>query len=51
MSGIQGLGSPAASYAASLISPLSASQSDGDEVQLQPGAALSPSQLDQLRRK
>ena len=51
MSGIQGLGSPAGSYAASLISQLSAPQSDGDEVQLQPGAALSPSQLDQLRRK
>ena len=51
MSGIQGLSSPAGSYAASLISQLSAPQSDGDEVQLQPGAALSPSQLDKLRRK
>ncbi len=51
MSGIQSLGGAAANYAASLISPLSGAQSDGDELQVQPGAALSPTQIDQLRRK
>lgn len=50
MAGIQGLGSPAANYGAALISAASGSQGGGAQ-QVQPGEALSPSQIEQLRRK
>lgn len=49
MSGIQGLGSPAANYAASLIA--SGAQGADAALPVQPGSALSPSQIEQLQRK
>lgn len=51
MSGIQGLGSPAANYAATLLSSSAASQNDAGELPIQPGSVLSPTQLEQLKRK
>lgn len=49
MSGIQGLGSPAANYAASLIA--SGAQGGDTALPVQPGSALSSSQIEQLQRK
>jgi len=49
--GISGVGASAAGFSASLTSPFSPASADGDDTQLQPGTALSPDQIAQLRRK
>ncbi|HVX62317.1 MAG TPA: hypothetical protein VHC19_16995 [Pirellulales bacterium] len=49
MSGIQGLGSPAANYAASLIA--SGAQGSDATLPVQPGSSLSANQIEQLQRK
>jgi hypothetical protein len=48
---MSGIGASTANYSALLPSPFSPTSADGEGTQVQPGSALSPDQIAQLRRK